>query len=230
MAELLVRYGATPSSFIREGVGVFTDVCFRLDEKEARALIEQHPEYLHSTVPIFAAAKRDRADVVALLLDLGTPIELADDSQQRPLHVAAYSNALNVARLLIDRGAEVEPVESTWNNLPLDFALYANLSQMSEFLSRYTKDVFRLAWTGNVERLREVLTSKPDLAKVVDNGSTPLMWLPDDEVRASETVKLLLSFGADASVKSKQGMTAGDYARKQALYDAAALLDSKTRS
>jgi ankyrin repeat protein len=229
ITELLVRYGATPSGYVREGVAAFADVCFRLDEQGARALIAQHPEYLNSTIPIFAAAKRDRADVVAFLLDLGTPIEIADESQQRPLHVAAYSNALRVAQLLIDRGAELEPVENNWTNTPLDFALYANLSPMIELLSRYTKDVFRLTWIGNVERLKEVLSVEPNLAKGVDNGSTPLMWLADDDVLASETVKLLVSFGADPVVKSGQGMTAADYARKRALYDAADLLDSMTQ-
>lgn len=229
IAELLVRYGATPSGYVRDGVAAFTDVCFRLDEKEARALIEHHPEYLNSTIPIFAAAKRDRADVVAFLLDLGTPIEIADDSQQRPLHVAAYSNALGVAALLIDRGAELEAVESNWSNTPLAFATYANLSRMIELISRHTTDVFRLTWTGNIERLKEVLTAQPELAKL-DDGSTPLMWLPDDDVRATDAVKLLVSFGADPAAKSSQGMTAADYARKWALYDAADLLDSMTRS
>jgi uncharacterized protein len=225
IADLLVSYGAAPSQYARDGVAAFADVCFRLDEKEARALIEKHPEYLNSTVPIFAAAKRDRADVVAFLLDLGTLIEVADDSQQRPLHVAAYSNALRVAQLLIDRGAELEPIENNWNNTPLDFALYGNTSPMIELLSRYTKDVFRLAWMGNSERLREVLSVEPDLAKLVDNGSTPLMWLPDNDVLSIDIVKLLVSFGADPAVKSREGMTAADYARKRALYDAADLLD-----
>jgi ankyrin repeat protein len=100
---------------------------------------------------------------------------------------------------------------------------------MIELLSRYTKDVFRLTWIGNVERLKEVLSVEPNLAKGVDNGSTPLMWLADDDVLASETVKLLVSFGAEPSVKSGQGMTAADYARKRALYDAADLLDLMTQ-
>lgn len=225
MAELLVRYGATPSQFVREGIDAFTDVCLRLDEHEARALIAAHPEYLHSTVPIFTAAKRDRADVVALLLDLGTPIEIADDSQVRPLHVASYSEALNVAALLIERGADLEAVESNWNNTPLGFATYANLTRMIELISRHTTDVYRLTWTGNIERLQEVLSARPELAKL-DDGSTPLMWLPDDDVRATEAVRLLVSFGADPAAKSEQGMTAADYARKWALYDTADLLDS----
>lgn len=228
IAELLVRYGATPSQFVRDGVETFTDVCLRLDEDKVRALIAEHPEYLRSTVPIFTAAKRDRADVVALLLDLGTPIEIADDSQVRPLHVAAYSNALNVAALLIDRGADLEAVESTWNNTPLGFATYGNLLRMIELISSHTTDVFRLTWTGNIERLKEVLSVQPELAKLND-GSTPLMWLPDDDARATAAVKLLVSFGADPAVKSNQGLTAADYARKWALYDTADLLESLIR-
>ncbi|HEY0730451.1 MAG TPA: ankyrin repeat domain-containing protein [Pyrinomonadaceae bacterium] len=228
MAELLVRYGATPSQYVRDGVEAFTDVCLRLDEHEARALIAQHPEYLHSTVPIFTAAKRDRADVVALLLDLGTPIEIADESQIRPLHVAAYSDALNAAALLIERGADLEAIESNWNNTPLGFATYGNRSRMIELISRHTTDVYRLTWTGHIERLKEVLSAQPELAKLND-GSTPLMWLPDDDALAIEAVKLLVSYGADPAAKSNQGLTAADYARKWALYDTADLLDSLTR-
>lgn len=227
IADLLVRYGATPSQFVRDGVEAFADVCLRLDENEARAIIAEHPEYLRSTVPIFTATKRDRPNVVALLLDLGTPIEIADDTQVRPLHVAAYSNALNVAQLLIARGADLEAVESTWNNTPLGFATYANLSRMIELISKYSTDVFRLTWTGNIERLKEVLSVQPELAKLVDR-STPLMWLPDDDVRATEAVKLLVSLSADPAVKSNRGLTAADYARKWALYDTADLLDSLT--
>lgn len=228
IAELLVRYGATPSQYVREGIEALTDVCLHLDENEARAMIAEHPEYLHSTLPIFTAAKRDRADVVALLFDLGTPIEIADDSQTRPLHVAAYSEALNVAALLVERGADLETVEGNWNNTPLGFATYGNRSRMIDLISRHTTDVYRLTWTGNIERLKEVLSAQPELAKL-DDGSTPLMWLPDDDARATEAVKLFVSYGADPAAKSNQGMTAADYARKWALYDTAALLDSLTR-
>lgn len=86
---------------------------------------------------------------------------------------------------------------------------------------------FRLAWIGNIKRLREVLAAEPDLAKVVHDGGTPLMWLPDDDARAMEIAELLLAYGADPSVKSKEGMTAADYANQRGLYEAAELLDSK---
>lgn len=231
MADLLVRYGATASGpIVREGVEAFAEACFRLDREEATATLEQHPEYLRSPMPMFAAAARDRADVVAFLLDLGMSIEIEDRSKQRPLHVAAAHDSLRVAALLIERGAELEPVETNWNNTPLDGAMYANLTRVIEFLSRFTRDVFRLTFIGNIERLRELLSAEPDLAKRVSDGNTPLMWLPDDEARAIEIVELLLAYGADPSIKSKEEMTAADYARKRGLYDVAELLDSTAQT
>jgi len=192
-------------------------------------MLAERPEYLQSPEPIFAAARRDRADVVEFLLDLGVSIEVEDEHKQRPLHEAAGHDSLHVAALLIERGAVIEPVETNWNNTPLDHAIYGNLSRMIEFLSRYTRDVFRLTWIGNIERLRDVLREEPDLAKVVDDGYTPLMWLPDDEARAIEIVGMLLAHGTDPIIRNKEGMTALDCAIKRGLYEVAALLSSIER-
>jgi uncharacterized protein len=183
---------------------------------------------LRSPEPIFAAARKDRADVVELLLNLGVSIEIEDASKQRPLHEAAGHDAINVARLLIERGAELEPVETNWNNTPLDHAMYGNLGRMVQFLSGFTRDVFRLAWIGNIERLREVLSEEPERARVSDDQNTPLMWLPDDETKAVECASLLIAYGAEPSITNKDGLTAADLAEKRGLYDAADLLRSKS--
>ncbi|HWO02275.1 MAG TPA: ankyrin repeat domain-containing protein, partial [Blastocatellia bacterium] len=227
MADLLVRYGATPSApFVLEGVEAFAAACFRLDRDDALSRLAGHPEYLLSTEPIFAAARRDRPDVVELLLDLGTSIEIEDEHKQGPLHEAASHDSLRVAELLIERGAEIEPVETNWNNTPLDHAMYGNLPRMVEFLSRFTRDVFRLTWIGNIERLREVLNEEPDLAKASADDDTPLMWLPNDEARALEITRLLLAHGVDPTIRNKEGQTAADIARKRGLDDVAEVLRS----
>ena len=225
IADLLIRYGARASPpIVPTGLEEFTQICFALDRERARKVIADHPEYLLSTAPIFAAARPDRADVVELLLELGVSIEIEDENKQRPLHIAASHDSIEVAKLLIDRGADLEAIESNWNNTPLDFALYGNLPRMTQLLSDVSNDVFRLTWCGNLTRLRQVLTEKPELAKSVDDASTPLMWLPDDETLAVEAVELLMSKGADPSIGSKEGKTAADYAERRALYAAAELL------
>jgi ankyrin repeat protein len=186
-------------------------------------LLAQHPEYLRSPKAIFAAAKRDRADVVEFLLDLGVSIEIEDAQRQRPLHIAAGNDALRVAALLIERGAEIDPVELNWNNTPIDWAVYCEYPRMIELLGRYTRDVGNLAFIGNVARLRELLAAEPRLAKL-NWGSTPLFWLPEDEEKAVEIVELFLANGADAGFRQKDGRTAADVARRRGLDDAAAKL------
>jgi len=84
--------------------------------------------------------------------------------------------------------------------------------------------VYRLAWTGNVSRLRDLLRVEPELAKVRGEANTPLMWLPDDEAKAIEVVTLLLAHGADAGVLTEKGETAAQLAARRGLDEAAALL------
>jgi ankyrin repeat protein len=226
MAELLVRHGAQRHEVVLDDEDRFVAACLGLNREQVQQFLSQHPEYLQSTKAIFAAAERDRADVVAFLLDLGTPIEVEDSNKQRPLHVAAASDAVSVAELLIDRGAELDPYELNYSNTPLDFAVYFEHRRMIELLTRYSRDVWNLVPLGQVERLREVLAAEPRRAKT-SWGNTPLFWLPEDEDKALEIVKLFLDLGADPNFRSrKQGWTAADAARKRAMHKVAAYLDA----
>jgi ankyrin repeat protein len=227
MTDLLVRHGASPGTVVLEGEKAFASACLSLDRAGAQAQLEQHPEYLLAPGPMHAAAERDRADVVALLLDLGMSADVEDPQQgsRRPLHVAAYNDALHVAALLIEHGAEIDPIESNHGATPLWFAVWGQRPRTIELLSRFSRDVWSLTFTGNVDRLRDVLSAEPELAKVATrDGDTPLMWLPGDEARAIEIVGLFLAHGADPTIRNKQGMTAADRASKRGLDDAAELL------
>jgi hypothetical protein len=93
-----------------------------------------------------------------------------------------------------------------------------------DLLSRFSRDVWSLTFTGNVQRLREVLSAEPERAKAAGDGETPLMWLPGDEARAKDIVRLFLAHGADPAIRNKDGMTAADLAGKRGLDEAAALL------
>lgn len=218
MADLLVRYGATPGAVALEGIDEFALACFRLDRGVAQSMAREHPEYLRSTKPIFAATKRDRTDVVELFLDLGTSPDVEDEKKQRALHIAAYDDAIHVGELLIARGAEIDPVEVTWGNTPLDAAAYAQSPRMIELLGKYSRDVWNLTFTGKVERLREILATDPDRARVSSKEyGSPLLWLPDDETSAMQIVELFLANGADASVANKEGQTAADRAERRGM-------------
>ena len=222
IADLLVQYGAPRSVIPRSDEDDFTRACFRMDRDAVRAHIARHPEFLKSPKALFAAARRDRADVVEFLLDLGVPIDVSDERRQQALHEAASYNSVRVAELLIARGAQVDPREIHWGAIPIGFAIYGRHQEMIDLLSRHTRDPWNLAYTGNVDRLREVLAADPALAKAAHpDGGTPLMRLPDDDVKAREVVDLLLSYGADPSRRNKDGKTAADLARERGMSDIA---------
>ena len=97
---------------------------------------------------------------------------------------------------------------------------------MIELLSPVSRDVFALAATGNVERLRQVLTAEPELARAMYRSLTPLFYLPEDDDQAVEVAELLLTHGTDPTIKNNEGATASDCARKRGLDDAGELIDS----
>jgi ankyrin repeat protein len=229
MADLLLRFGATPGTSVLEREPAFAAACFQLDREKAKALAEEHPEYLLAPGAMFVAAERDRADVVTFLLDLGMSPDVQDARGQRALHVAAYNDSVHTAELLIQRGATIDPVDSMHDATPLWFAVWGQRPRTIELLSRLSRDVWALSFTGNVARLREVLTAEPRLARLTGSETTPLMWLPGDEACAKQIVELFLAHGADPTVRNKDGLTAADLAAKRGLDEAADLLRAGTK-
>jgi hypothetical protein len=226
MAELLVRYGASRRTPALDETERFIDACLRLDRESARALSVARPDFLHSPAALFEAAKRDRPDALALLLDLGVPLEIQDRTGKRALHEAAAHGALRAAAFLVERGAEIDPRESTYGGAPIGWAAHGDKTEMVQFLSRYSRSIGTLCFHGYVDRVREILAEEPARAKAVaDNGVSALWWLPDDEEKAMQIVDLLLAAGVDPSLKSKDGTTAADWARRRGMHDIADRLE-----
>jgi len=226
MAELFARHGAVASKPALNDQEQFLQACFTLNRAEARRLLLVHPEYLRSPAAMLQAAKRDRPDVIALLLHLGFDLEVRDETGTRALHVAAASGAIHAASFLLERGAEVDPRESTYNGTPLSWATRGDKTDMVALLSRYSRDIWRLCFIGDVDRVRAILTEDPHRARVVnDVGHTPLWWLPDDEAKAMQVVELLLAAGANPSTRASDGGTAAAWARRRGMRNLAARLD-----
>jgi len=184
---------------------------------------------LASPKAMIVAVMRDRADVVELLLDLGMSPDIEDpeEGKQRPLHVAAYHDSLAIAKLLVARGAQIDPREARYESTPLWGAVWGQQQRMIDFLSPLSSDVWALAFVGNVERLRTVLAAEPRLARSRGENETPLMWLPGDEDQAMEIAEMFLAGGADPNVRNVQRQTAADLASVRGLDRVAALLRSR---
>ena len=122
-------------------------------------------------------------------------------------------------------------MEKNWGNSPIDNARWYGFQGIIELLAPHSRDIWSLAFTGKVDRLRELLTADPSLAKwELSNGVTPLMRLPDDEAKAYEIAKLFLDRGADPNRRNAEGLTAIEMAEKRGMDEVAELLRSRAVS
>jgi len=224
IVDLLVQHGAKRPELTDEDRVVAAAV--QGDIGEIRRLTNLHPNFLHSFELMLVAINARRVDVVEALLDLGMSPDVADDKNCRGLHAAAGTGAAEIVRLLIARGAEIDPFEQRYGGSPLSHANYNRRPEMIAIIAPHSRNIRGLCFAGCIDRLRDLFTVDPALASApIHAHEPPIFCLPDDDERAAELVELLLSFGADIAVKNAEGQTPLEVARKRGLEDAAALLE-----
>jgi ankyrin repeat protein len=121
---LLVRHGASDDS---NDVDRFIGACRRADRAAAEQLLAEHPDLPvrladDDRAVVVAAAATAPPAAVALMLDLGFSALDRNGFGEQPLHSAAYHGNAEMARLLIDAGADVDARDSRFESTPLAFA------------------------------------------------------------------------------------------------------------
>jgi ankyrin repeat protein len=228
LAELLVRHGAVRTALPPDPNVTLVAACARADLPAIRREIAARPELVRESAPLFAATELNRRDAAELLLDLGTSPDVESPEGERALHIAAYSDSVDVAKLLIARGAEVDAIGRKYGNTPLGGAMHCQSAGMIDLLARHSRSAWEVGYAGSVGRLRELLKEKPERARGYD-GETLLMYVPpDDEDRALEVAELLLAHGADPAIRDPNGATAADRAERNGMYRVAERLRAAT--
>lgn len=223
MAALLEGYGAGPVALSPHVA--FVSACLAMNEDEARRLAREHPAYLRDPTPLLIAAQQNRVEVLRLLLDMGMPVDLATSKGQRALHEAAGAGALDAIRLLIDAGADIDRRGGDYHATPLGHGVFWKNRAVIDLIAPLSRDPHDLAWGGEAERLREVLSENPALVHTLNPRKvTPLFMLPDDEDAAAHVAEVLLTFGADTRARNAERDTPERAARKRGLDDAANLI------
>lgn len=208
IAELLVRHGAERVSVAPSPLQSLTEAALRLDLARVDAILREHPDLRSSPEPMFRAAEQNRGDVIHLLIDAGFSPNVADDKNTHALNRAAWSDAVDAAKTLVARGADIDSVEANYGGTPFGNAAHFLHRKVMDFLAPLTKDVWNLTYNGYVDRLREVLAEDPRRARVDWDTWSPLLWLPPhDEDVALETVKLFVQHGADPRRRDSNGVT-----------------------
>ncbi|MEC4591778.1 ankyrin repeat domain-containing protein [Nitrospirillum amazonense] len=224
MVDLLVRHGAPRPNLTEDEV--FVAAVATGDAATLRRLATAHPEFLRAIAPVKVALDTGRTDMVEVLLDLGMSPDVADDHNCRALHFAAHAGAVAVARLLIARGAEVDPFDGRYGGSPLTHAVYHGQWEMVDFLAGHSRNFRGLCFAGKVDRLRTLLTEEPDRANRQDRPGEPALFcLPDNQETAVELAELLLSFGADPTYRNPLDQTPAEAARRRGLDDAADVIE-----
>ena len=131
-----------------------------------------------------------------------TDVEARSGQDESPLMLASLKGYLDVAKRLIERGADVN--KTGWT--PLHYA----------------------ATGGHLKLMDLLLENHAYIDAESPNGTTPLMMAAQYGTGAA--VKMLLEAGADASLKNQLGLTALNFAQRASRPDAIELLSAAQRA
>lgn len=225
IAELLMAHGAVATEVALAPAEALTAAALSGDPPRVRDLVARHPSLRNDAGPLIAAAQRNRLDALALLLDAGLDVNATRTDGETALHHAVYRRHPEAARVLLERGADVDIRGRNYGNTPYSTTVYSRERELMALLAPHSRDIWELVFGGQVARVRVLLEERPELARVAGDGQTLLHWLtPDDEAIALETARLLLAHGADPAVPNPEGMTAAHRAERIGMLELAALL------
>jgi hypothetical protein len=172
-----------------------------------------------SYVEFFRAINVDNARTVSQLLAQGFDPNTLSENGQLPLHLAMREDSTKVAEaLLASPQLKIDAVNRAGETPLMMAALQGRLEWTRRLVERGAK-VQRPGWTPvhyaaagpNVEVLAYLLDKGGEINAVAPNGNTPLMVAA--RYGAEDSVKLLLSRGADKSLLNDRNLSAADMAQ-----------------
>ncbi|TCR63634.1 ankyrin repeat domain-containing protein [Bosea sp. BK604] len=185
-----------------------------------------------------AAAAGDGAEI-RRLVTARAELDARDGNGRTPLHVATFRGHAEAARLLIAAGAQpgllddqrydAVTIASVRDDEPMLKALIASGASAALVTSRYDGTaLIAAAHLGHDGVVRELIRAGAPLDHVNNLGWTALMEavvLGDGGPRHVETVRALVTAGADRRIADRQGVTPLQHAKARGYGAIAALLE-----
>ncbi|TXH99534.1 MAG: ankyrin repeat domain-containing protein [Rhizobium sp.] len=178
------------------------------------AMQKAHPAMLHE------AAGENDLEAVRRMLALGLDVNAM--TSRTPLHEAALHGHIEMARLLIEHGADTTVRDPYFYSGPIGWADYNGKTEMVDFLKAYPSDVFATAAFGLIDQLSESLDKVPEQLNVRFGDFRPRGAATDRDWMTplgfaivngrADAVRFLIERGADRSVKDAAGQSYRDLA------------------
>jgi ankyrin repeat protein len=196
---------------------------------------------------ILRASERAPGDVIETLIRNGASANVHDDpktsidstSGYTPLHAAAWHGNVSAIDVLMKHGADVRAREEKYHGTPAGWADYAGHKEARDLILRRSIDIIEAIQYDMAERVKVVLQEDPAALNRVfrDYGlfpgdaeawHTPLVYAV---TRGREQiVRLLIERGAVETLRSPEGETLSEIARKAGHREIALILDGAAKS
>lgn len=217
---------------VKESTSMTTEKNSTSQSKESEATSMSSVEQANPSFPegslIQAVTSNDAAKVGTILQDKNYLIDEVNDKGETPLLIATHENFIDIAKQLIDAGADIN-VQDQISDSPY---LYAGAQGKTEILA-YMLDkqvpdqqkvnrfggnaLIPAAEKGHLDNVKLLLKDgRSDIDHQNNYGYTALIEavaLRDGSEIYQQIVKVLLEGGADKTLKDNTGRTAEDYAR-----------------
>ncbi|RDL51517.1 hypothetical protein BLJAPNOD_02651 [Ensifer sp. M14] len=217
LAEYLVAHGATVAELT--DVDRLARAIAEGDVTAAKALVAgdgtlvsrtqaAHPAILHE------AAGENHEVQAALMLSLGFDVNRM--TSRTPLHEAALHGHIDMAKLLLEHGANAMARDPYHHAPPIGWAEYNGKGDMVRFLESQSLDLFAAAAFGKGERVMEIVDEKPELLDMPfgqfrgrGRPNPQSDWMTPLAIAVANNrpsvVKLLLEKGANANLRDGTG-------------------------
>lgn len=234
IAKILIDKGAKidvqdigGETALMKAAGKNPDVVKLLLDKGANMVLRQQAKYKSSQNALDYAASAGNLVSAKMILDKAKTLGIKDEMIRVSLHWAVVNNKLEMAKYLLDEGANIEGNDDLGGYSPLMET--SNLEMVKLLVSRganvNAKNFFNYApihkavfnYMGaspnekDCDKILNLLLEKGANVDVQDkNGTTPLM----SAVQKTNPVKILLAKGANVNLQNTNGETALMFAVK----------------